>query len=113
MHFGPVLGRPQKNHLQPSRDQQFADDSKMRPLYDKVCFCDQAVFGDLVCNVLRLNVFSAKTASCKTLQIRVNYITRPPRKAKKTRFLLTRFSGPQTKGIGGGMFVRGMGESTW
>lgn len=86
------LGHCKKSRLQPARNQQFAHGPKTRHLYDKDEFPGHTISGNLLRNRLRLNVFGTKTALCKTLQIRVNYITCPPRKAEKARFLLTRVS---------------------
>jgi len=66
-------GPSQKPRLQHARNQQFANGPKTRHLCDKDDFTSRAVFGYLPRNLLRINVFGAKSVFFNTPQIRVTY----------------------------------------
>jgi hypothetical protein len=75
-----------KTQLQLARNQQFARGRKMRALYDRDELKVNTIVGNLLCNLLMMNLLCARSWLFKIAQILVNNITCPLSKAKNARF---------------------------
>jgi len=64
----------------------------MHHLYDTDGFSDNPDSGYLGHNLMRINVFGAKSALFETVQMLVTYNTLLSRNAKKTSFLMAEFA---------------------
>jgi hypothetical protein len=67
----PFFGPPPKRDLQPAHNQSFANESKTGHLFDKDDFSDDAIFGHLRHNTMKINKLDAESAWLKALQIGV------------------------------------------